>query len=194
MTRFLLVRSGATDFEEQGRLKGTLDIPLSTCGLQQVGKLVSELADQPFDAVYFGPCECCKQTAEALAAARKVRSKLVPELRNVDHGLWAGKLVEEVRQSQPKVYRQWQDHPETVCPPQGESVADALSRVSAVIDRLSWKHRGKAIAVVAVEPLFSLVRAAIDDSPVGDLWKAACAPAGWQWVEQREASTQVRGA
>jgi len=185
MTRFLLVRPGATDFDEQGRLKGTLDIPLSTCGVQQVDKLVAELAAEQIDAVYFGPCECCRQTAEKLAATRKVRLKMLPELQNIDHGLWAGKLVEEVRHAQPKVYRQWQEHPETVCPPEGESVADAFSRISAVIDRLSWKHRGQGVALVAVEPLSSLIRSAIEGSPVGDLWKAVCAPAGWQWVEPR---------
>ena len=34
----------------------------------------------------------------------------------------SGMLVEEVKQKQPRVYRQWLEHPETVCPPEGETV------------------------------------------------------------------------
>ena len=194
MTRFLLVRPGTTDFDEQGRMKGTLDIPLSACGQEQVNQLAQELASETVDIVFYAPGECAKQTAIALATSRKLQPKVVNDLRNIDHGLWHGKLIEEVRQSQPKVYRQWQEHPESACPPQGESVASAVQRVAKVIDRLSWKLRGKTIALVTLEPLYSLVRSAVEGTPVGDLWKTSCAPAGWQMVQQSELAPRIRRA
>ncbi len=194
MTRFLLVRPGATDFDEQGRLKGTLDIPLSSCGQQQVGQLVQELAGQNLDFMYYSPCECAQRTAEALALARGLKPKVLADLRNIDHGLWHGKLVDEVRQSQPKVYRLWQENAELACAPGGEAVADALQRVTSTIERLNWKHRNKSVGLVTSEPLLTILRAVIQRNPIGDLWKTVCSPAGWQWAEAPATATQVRGA
>ena len=41
----------------------------------------------------------------------------------MNHGLWQGMIIDEVKRKQPKVYKQWQEHPENVCPPEGEMLA-----------------------------------------------------------------------
>ena len=38
MLKILLIRPGVTDFDEQGRIKGTLDIPLNENGTAQVAQ------------------------------------------------------------------------------------------------------------------------------------------------------------
>ncbi len=43
-------------------------------------------------------------------------------MQNLNLGLWQGMQVAEVRHKQPKVYRQWQEQPENVCPPDGEMI------------------------------------------------------------------------
>jgi broad specificity phosphatase PhoE len=197
MVRFVLIRPGSTEFDEQGRIKGTLDIPLSPCGRTEVDKLVADLAAEKIDALYTAPCQCALETAQALAVARKLKTKTLPELHNLDHGLWHGKLIDELRQSQPKVYRQCQEHPEAVCPPEGESFAEALERATTLVERLTAKHRNKTVALVVPEPFMSVVRTALDDSEIGDLWKVECAPASWQTIEVGAAAVPppgVRGA
>ena len=44
MLRIVLVQPGSTDFDDQGRIKGSLDIPLSANGTGQVARMVAELA------------------------------------------------------------------------------------------------------------------------------------------------------
>lgn len=183
MVQFLVVRSGSTDFDEQGRIKGTLDIPLSVAGQGQVDRLVAELQATPIDVLYASPNRAAQQTAEALAASHRLRVKTLDELENLDHGLWHGKRIEEVRVSQPKVFRQLQEHPETVCPPQGEPVAAALERVRSVISRLLRKHSRGTVALVVPEPVASMVVCALTETPLGDLWKAECEPGGWRLIE-----------
>ncbi len=117
MFRIVLVRPGATSFDEQGRIKGCLDIPLSKTGSDQAIKTASELSGLQVDMVYSAPCESAQQTAEIVAKKCRSRMKVVDALRNLDHGLWQGKLIDEVRRQQPKVYRQCQESPENVCPP-----------------------------------------------------------------------------
>jgi probable phosphoglycerate mutase len=109
--------------------------------------------------------------------------KLLSELQNLDHGLWHGKLIDEVKHSQPKAFRQLQDHPETVCPPEGEPVGAALDRVKAVIQRLRRKHASGVVALVVPEPLAQLVLSVINNCEVGDLWKVECQAADWELVE-----------
>lgn len=180
MSTLLLIRPGLTDFDEQGRIKGNLDIPLNERGAEQVALTVRELAGHEIEAIYTSPCECCEQTAEALARGRDIKVKSLKALRNLDHGLWHGKLIEEVKQQQPKVYRQWQEHPETVCPPEGESLVNATERVEAALAKALKKHKDGAIAFVLPEPLASVLRRLLNESALGDLWKAECNAGGWE--------------
>jgi len=183
MVQMIVVRAGSTDFDEQGRIKGTLDIPLNSAGQGQVGRLITDLHATKIDHVYASPCRSAQQTAQLLAADHKLKLKTLDELQNLDHGLWHGKLIDEVRVSQPKVFRQLQDHPETVCPPQGEPVGEALERVRAVLSRLLRKHKSGTVAVVVPEPLSTFVRVALGRAEIGDLWKAECECGGWQAID-----------
>src|SRR5947207_15931354 len=153
MVQMLVVRAGSTEFDEQGRIKGTLDIPISDAGQGQVGRLIADLHAMKIDHLYASPCRSAQQTAELLAADHELKVKTIDELQNLDHGLWHGKLVDEVRVSELKVFRQLQDHPETVCPPQGEPVGAALELVRAAVSRLFRTHRTGTVAVVLSEPL-----------------------------------------
>jgi phosphoserine phosphatase len=183
MLHMVLVRPGATDFDEQGRIKGTLDIPLSAVGASEVAQTVSELADVPVEVVYSAPCQSAAQTAAAVAQTHRAKVKTIDDLRNLDHGLWHGKLIEEVRQCQPKVYRQWQDNPETICPPGGETLGSAQERLRSAMGKILKKHRTGVIAVVVPEPAASLIRCFLEDTELGNLWKAECDHGGWQLIE-----------
>lgn len=193
MVQVLLVRAGSTDFDEQGRIKGTLDIPLNEIGQQQAAQLVADLHDVRIDYLYASPCRSAQQTASALAEDHDVRLRTLDDLQNIDHGLWHGKLVDEVRVNQPKVFRQLQDHPETVCPPGGEPLADAIDRVRSALERLVRKHKGGIVAIVVPEPLATIVRCTLSRCELGDLWKVECACGGWQLIDASLEGAAVAG-
>jgi broad specificity phosphatase PhoE len=182
MVRIVLVRPGQTDFAEQGRIAGTLDLPLSEAGTEQASHTATELSSQGIELVFTSPCQAAMETAECIARELGVKVKKLDKLRNIDQGLWQGKLIEEVRHKQPKVYRQWQENPESVCPPEGESLAVARGRVEASLAKV-LKRRNAVVALVAPEPLASLIRNIVDQSEIGDLWKAESCSANWQLIE-----------
>jgi probable phosphoglycerate mutase len=76
-------------------------------------------------------------------------------LENLSHGLWEGMLLDDVRRKHPRVYKQWREAPAAVCPPEGETCADAYERVRKVLKRPS--RRRQPFAVVAPEPLATLI-------------------------------------
>jgi phosphoserine phosphatase len=183
MLRVVLIRPGCTDLDQQRRIKGTLDIPLNSSGNSQVARAVAELAGQDIQYIYHAPCGSARQTATALAKGRRVRLKELDVLRNLDHGLWHGKLIEEVKQTQPKVYRQFQEHPENVCPPGGETLESAQQRAQKALVKLLRKHHDCVIALVVPEPLASVIRCLLLDSQIGDLWEAECDTGRWELID-----------
>ena len=183
MLRIILIRPGSTEFDEQRRIKGTLDIPLSETGSTQVARIVEQTHAISLDHVYTSPCRCAQQTAAALAADHKLRAKTLEEFQNLDHGLWHGKLIEEVRQTQPKVYKQLVEHPETVCPPGGEPIGDAIHRINEALTKLIKKHRAGVIALVVPEPVASMVLGMLDQEQTGDLWKSECECGNWEVID-----------
>lgn len=179
----VLIRPGATLFDEQGRMKGSLDMPLCEQGRQQAQNLAEELSGIRLDAIYHAPCESAEETAACLVEGRTIRPKLIEGFRNIDHGLWHGKLIDEIRRNQPRLYRNGCDNPETVCPPGGESVQAAASRVMKTLTRLLKKSRNQVIALVIPDPLASLIAAELNDEAFPDIWKIETDAGNWQLIE-----------
>ena len=171
MLKILLIRSGITEYECQGRIQGTLDVPLSDEGQQQIEALVEPLRDQPIDLLYYAPCRATQQSAEILSEKLGFKTKKIDSLHNLDHGLWQGMLLEDVKVKQPKVYRQWQEHPETVCPPNGESLKQARERLGQTLAKLAKKHKEGTVGILVPEPLASLLHCLLLHEAVGGLWR-----------------------
>ena len=172
MAQIILIRPGSTDYDVQGRIQGRLDIPLSEQGRQEAADAIACLRERELTALYTGVCRAARETAELIGAALKLKPKPIDRLQNLDHGLWQGMLIEEVKRKQPKVYRQWQESPEIVCPPEGEMLAAVVERTEAVLNKLLRKHRFGAIGLVVPEPLASVIRCQLLGGEFGDLWKA----------------------
>lgn len=183
MFRLVLICPGSTELDEQGRIKGLLDMPLSKTGSSQVERAVGELSGTKIEHIYASPSKSARQTAEVLAADREMKVKVIDKLQNLDHGLWQGKLIDEVRQNQPKVYKKWQDQPATVCPPGGETVESAQRRVNSVLTKLAKKHKSGTVALVVPEPLASFIRCGLSSSALGDLWKSECDTGTWELID-----------
>ncbi len=183
MLRIVLIQPGSTQFDEQGRIKGSMDLPLSPNGAGQVARIAEQLADEPIAAIYASPCQSAIQTADAIAENRKLRVRRLEKLRNIDHGLWHGKLIEEVRQNQPRIYRQGQENPDSFCPPEGESVAAARQRAELAVKKIVKKHRNSTIALVVPEPLASVVRELLKAEEMEDVWKAELDCGDWMLIE-----------
>lgn len=184
MLKVLLIRTGATEYDSQGRVQGTLDVPLSEDGKQQVEMVAEELSDNSIDALYAGPCRATKQSADLLAQQLQLKAKTVDDLSNLNHGLWQGMLIEDVKSKQPKVYRQWQEHPENVCPPEGESLQVVRERLQQALTKIAKKQKSGVIAIVVPEPVTSVMRNVLRDDDLGDLWHADCNQLpSWELIE-----------
>jgi broad specificity phosphatase PhoE len=169
MAQVLLIRAGTTLYDEQNRVQGTLDIPLSERGRAEATRLAESLAGSPdrppLSALYCGPGESVVRTAETLGKALGLKPRRVDELRNLDQGLWQGLQVEEIKRRNTKLFRQWIEDPRTICPPQGEMVEDALDRVKIALKPLFRRHPEERFGLVVGEPLARLISCLLRRTP-----------------------------
>ena len=161
MPEVVLIRSGCTDFNEQNRIQGSLEIPLNSQGEQQVRQMVEQLKNTPLEVIYADPNEPSFSTAEAVGEALGVRVKLSEDLRNLDQGLWEGLQVDDVRHKYPRAFKQWRESPETICPPEGELASEAIGRICKVLRKPLRKR--SCFAVVASEPLATMIGWVVSD-------------------------------
>lgn len=190
MVKIVLIRPGSTEFDKQRRIQGRLDIPLSDEGVRQVNSAIDTLRELDMKCLYVSPSESAEQTGKAIAEGLNIKCKTIDKLQNLNQGLWQGMLVDDVKKKQPKVYRQWQENPESICPPEGEMVSDAKSRAAAVIGRLLKKHKEGVVGLIVPEPLASVVDSIISDQGLGNLWKA-CECGTWAAIEVDPAAVAV---
>ncbi len=164
MPTVVIVRSGETDYDNQHRIQGVLDLPLTPQGAAQIRELAEQLRPLQLEVVYCGPSEQARQTAEILAEELGCELRVLSELVNLNQGLWQGQRIEEIRRRYPRLFKQWREHPDVVCPPSGETSSEAVARVHRALARpLRRKHR---FAIVASEPLATILICELQHRPV----------------------------
>lgn len=183
MSQILLIRPGCTTFDEQQRVQGTLDLPLSPQGEGQVTRLLHELRQVEIDLFYTSPCEPARTTAAHLAAARGVPVKEVEGLYNINLGLWQGLQVEDIRRKHPKVFKQWQECPEAICPPEGETFIDAIERIRKALEK-PLKKKGN-LAFVAADPLAAIISSIVRGLPLENVTRVGVGTCGsWEVLKE----------
>ncbi len=146
--RIILVAWGRTEWDAQQRLVGDTDIPLSDEGRLEAEQVARGAAGQNIAAIFAGPEEAARQTAELLGRAVGQKVKVVEELHEIDLGHWEGLTEAEFRERFPSVYRQWKDDPTTVQPPGGESLDEAATRLDAAVAKIIRRRRQSTVAIV----------------------------------------------
>ena len=98
------LRHGETTWNQEGRIQGTLDIPLSTEGRCSAEKYAAHLQDSGIQVIWTSPLERAKDTATILATRlrRGTECVFVRELGTLverDYGIYQGKRLDDLKPS-----------------------------------------------------------------------------------------------
>jgi len=146
------VRHGETDWNRQKRVQGKRDIPLNSHGNSQAKALAKALNKLRPQAIYASPLSRAFVTAEIIAAEHGISPKPVVALAELDHGLWEGLTIEQVRADFPEQLALWLTQPQLLELPQGESLELLLKRALPALGEIRSQHQaGETVIVVAHE-------------------------------------------
>ncbi len=151
--RLLLVRHGETEWNRQTRFQGQIDVPLNDNGRSQSQKAGAFLKDVGIDFAVSSPMLRPKETAEIILQQHPgIKLELFDGLREIGHGLWEGKLEEEIEQEFPGELHNWRTIPAQVQMPEGENLHQVWDRSVAAwqsIVEFAIKQQLKTGLVVA---------------------------------------------
>ncbi len=136
MTTVLLIRHGRTSANTAGILAGrSSGVELDAVGHQQVADVGTRLAGAPVRTVVTSPLRRCRQTSQALVAARSGPVPVHTEQGLVEcgYGDWTGKSLREL--SKEKLWATVQAQPSAVRFPNGESMTEMSARAVSAIRR-----------------------------------------------------------
>jgi probable phosphomutase (TIGR03848 family) len=142
----LLVRHAHADHIGRriaGRAQG---LHLSPRGRAEAAALADALASLPIHAVYSGPLERARETAEPIAAALGLEVRTAAELDELDFGQWTGKTFEELADE--PAWRAFNASRSSARIPGGETMAEAADRAMARLAALERVHPGGLVAGV----------------------------------------------
>lgn len=165
MTVVLLVRHGLTAGTGHVLTGRTPGIPLDDRGREQAAALAARLAEVRLDAIVTSPLERCRQTAEAIAAARDGEPLPVKEdgqFAEVNYGDWTGKPLK--RLAKDPLWRVVQAHPSAVRFP-GEDAESLLEVQHRAVQAVrEWNARLGKDAVYLICSHGDVIKSVIADS------------------------------
>ena len=139
MLTLVLTRHGLTDrsIPEQ-HLGQRMDAPLNEAGRRQAAALADRLERVDFDRVISSPLIRARETAEIVAPAERV--ELDARLLEMDYGEWEGLTYEDLARDHAAARKRWEQAPDILRYPGGESGNDVAVRVRAFLDDLLDDH------------------------------------------------------
>lgn len=191
--RILLARHGETPWNAEGRYQGQIDIPLSPVGEKQAALLAERLKDVRITRAVASPLSRARRTAEvALGPERAAMLTFEPELMEIAHGTWEGKLASEIRAEDGERLAAWREAPDTVLMPGpgGESLPMVLER--------AWRGFARAceglgaddtLLVVAHDAVNRVILCRLLGIPLAKLWTFRQAPTTLNLLEGASVDT-----
>lgn len=183
MGKLILARAGTTDYDEQQRIAGTLDLPVNVRGQAEMLDLARDLEHQNVAVIYAAAGETARFSAQILGDRLDIKVKELAELTNQDFGLWQGLQLDEVRRKHPRVYKQWEEAPCAVCPPNGEMAQAVLDRIGKILKPSLKKHQGDTVVVVAPDPLRKFIRCYVTRAEVCHPWAGNGQTPKWELLD-----------
>jgi len=170
--RLLLVRHGETDWNREGRFQGQIDIPLNANGRAQAEAASNFLAPVCIQRAYTSCMARPRQTAEAILATHPgVPLTSTTGLVEIGHGLWEGRLEQEIAAGWPELLAAWKRAPETVQMPEGETIHDVWNRALATWNRIAASLGDDETAlVVAHDAVNKAILCALLGLTPADIW------------------------
>jgi len=162
------IRHGETQWNAEGRLQGTQDVPLNDLGRKQAADAGAILADlfvrdgrsRQSLAFVASPLGRARSTMELVRATLRLPPcdyAIDDRLREIGYGQWEGSTLAEMQLSDPELFARRQTEKWTVSPPGGESYVSVQIRMrdwydSLLADTVAVAHGGTARALmVALE-------------------------------------------
>lgn len=148
-TRIFLVRHGQTEWNQQDRLQGQKNSPLTEIGRQQALMAKESLEQYEIHKACVSPLQRAQDTLDIILQGREVEVVRSGKLKEINLGPWEGKTREETERSHPIEFNRFWKHPDKFALQGAETFDQLQSRVVAALNAIFMKEKGQNVLVVS---------------------------------------------
>ena len=149
MTSIYLVRHGQTAWNKEEIFRGRTDVPLNEVGLREAAFAGGYLREVEIHAIYSSPLARAWETAKRIAEFHNLEVLPLDGIIDISFGRWEGHSLQEIRNTDRELYRQWREEPHQVRLPGGEGLDEVRVRAMAALDEVIQLHPRKTIVLVS---------------------------------------------
>ena len=142
------MRHGQSTWNQEHRIQGQLDPPLSEEGRRQATRLGRRLAGRRLAGFYSSDLTRAFDTSQLIAQVAGIEPTPVPELREIYLGEWEGLRSAEIAERYPEGWADWQKEPSWDLVPGGERAALFEARVAAALESIFKRHEQGEVLIV----------------------------------------------
>ena len=146
LRRIVMIRHGETEGNSSVRFHGSSDVPLSDEGRAQLRQRAGALRTEVFDLVVASPLRRSWEGASIVSGGAPVR--LLRDFREIHFGRWEGLTAQEIEESEPVLYREWQAKAQGFEFPEGEPRAAFRERVTRGLGQMLESGAAAVLLVV----------------------------------------------
>lgn len=148
--RLFLIRHGETQWNVTLQYQGHANIPLNERGREQARRTAARMRPWGVQTLYSSDIARAWQTAEIIGAALGLNPIPMPELREIDVGLWEGLTPEELYRRFPDHMAEYRRDPARTVRLGGESYAQLQARALVALEHIQKTHApDEAVAAVS---------------------------------------------
>jgi probable phosphoglycerate mutase len=168
-----LIPVASTDWREEGRLLGRVELPPNDACEPQCAEWAEILRPLDLKNLFHAPDELATRTAKLLGRRLVVPTKASEGLAEVDVGLWAGLTDAQLKSRYAKAHRTLCEAPLNVSPPGGEPLEQARSRLGHFLKKQVKRNGAQAIGLVLRPVALAMTRCALEGSDASAMWDTA---------------------
>lgn len=185
----MLVRHGESTWNQERRIQGQLDPPLSERGREQASLLAGRFAGHQVTAFYTSDLRRARETAAPIERALEMPAAPLPSLREIALGEWEGKTREELMDGYPDLWAAWTREPDWDLVPRGEGTVNFERRVRQATRRLLEEHPGGEVVCVTHGGVIQAALAAVTGGKARGIFPFVINNASLTVLQQRDTRT-----
>lgn len=189
--RIDILRHG--EVEGGARFTGSLDMPLTNIGWQQMRDSILQTA-QDWDLILSSPLSRCHDFADDLAQQLDIPCQILSRFQEYHFGCWEGKSAQDIMQRDAEsLSRFWQD-PEQCAPAGAEKLTDFQQRVLLEWNNLDQYRGFDKILLITHAGVMRVLYCHFKNQPLANLLQTEFAHASRMQVQHAYAVEPIESA
>lgn len=181
-----IVRHGQTEWNLLGKTQGHGNSDLTPKGIEQAELLADSMTKYPIDYIYSSDLGRAYQTAEIIGNKLSIEVEKTEALREMNFGTWEGRIIKDIIEEDPELYKMWRNEPHLAKIPQGETLSQIKERTDAFIKEINEKYDGKHIVLVTHSLCARIMLLSFLDSDVKNIYRINQANTALNIIELRD--------